>query len=144
MCVVWVIVWVTAEVFTSLVLECKREQIERFQVSSWWNMPLFIRWNFTSKLEELDFADDIALISSCYAHMQTKIRQLNQFAARSGLRINKKKAQVLRINSRCENIVLIDDQELKEVDKFNFLGANVSKQGGGGENIVNIIRKANC
>ena len=43
-----------------------------------------IRWNFTSKLEDLDFADDIALMSSCYTHMQTKTRQLNQFAARTG------------------------------------------------------------
>ena len=49
-----------------------------------------IRWNFTSKLEDLDFADDIALMSSCYTHMQTKKIQLNQFAARTGLRINKK------------------------------------------------------
>ena len=47
MCFVWVIVWVTAEVFTSLVLECKRKQIEHFQASSWWNMPLFINL-FTS------------------------------------------------------------------------------------------------
>ena len=31
-----------------------------------------IRWNFTSKLEDLDFADDIALMSSCYTHMRTK------------------------------------------------------------------------
>ena len=29
-----------------------------------------IRWNFTSKLEDLDFADDIALMSSCYTHKQ--------------------------------------------------------------------------
>ena len=31
-----------------------------------------IRWNFTSKLEDLDIADDTALMSSCYTHMQTK------------------------------------------------------------------------
>ena len=29
-----------------------------------------IRWNFTSKLEDLEFAYDIALMSSCYTHMQ--------------------------------------------------------------------------
>ena len=101
-----------------------------------------IRWNFTSKLEDLDFADDIALMSSCYTHMQTKTRQLNQFAARTELRINKKKAQVLRINSKCKNTILIDDQELKEVDKYNYPGANVRKQVGGGDDIVNKIRKA--
>ena len=43
------------------------------------------------QLEDLDFADDIALTSSCYTHMQTKTRQLNQFAARTGLRVNEKK-----------------------------------------------------
>ena len=32
-----------------------------------------IRWNFTSVLEDLDFADDIALISSKYEHIQSKI-----------------------------------------------------------------------
>ena len=41
-----------------------------------------------------------------------------------------------------QNIILIDDQEIMEVDKYNYLGANVSKQGGGGDDIVNIIRKA--
>ena len=53
-----------------------------------------IRWNFTSKLEDLDFADDIALMSSCYIHMQTKTRHMNQFATRTGLRINKKKISI--------------------------------------------------
>ena len=80
-------------------------------------------------------------MSSCYTHIQTKTRQLNQFAARTGLRVNKKKTQVLKINSKCESRILIDDQELKEVDKYNYLGANVSKQGGGDDNIINIIRK---
>ena len=41
-----------------------------------------------------------------------------------------------------QNRILIDDQEIKEVDKYNYLGANVSKQGGGGDDIVKIIRKA--
>ena len=40
-----------------------------------------------------------------------------------------------------QNKILIDDQELKEVDKYNYLDANVSKQGGG-DDIVNRIRKA--
>ena len=35
---------------------------------------LRMEWNFTSKLEDRDFADDIALMSSCYTHIQTKTR----------------------------------------------------------------------
>ena len=72
--------------------------------------------NFTSRLEDLDIANDIALMSSCYTHMQTKTKQLNKFAARTGLRKNKNKTQVLKINSKCKNIILNDDQTLKEVE----------------------------
>ena len=36
-----------------------------------------ISWNFTSKLEDLDFADDIALMSPCDTNVQTKTRQDN-------------------------------------------------------------------
>ena len=32
-----------------------------------------IRWKFTAKLEDLDFADDIALLSSSKQHIQAKI-----------------------------------------------------------------------
>jgi len=31
--------------------------------------PTGIRWNFTTKLEDQDFADDLALISSKYEHI---------------------------------------------------------------------------
>ena len=78
-------------------------------------------------------------------HTCKQRRQLNHLAARTGLRINKKKTQVhpvLRINSKYKNRLLIDDQALKEVDKCNYLGANVSKQGEGGDDILNRIIKA--
>ena len=101
-----------------------------------------IRWKFTSKLEDLDFADDIALVSSSFQHMQTKATKLSHFASKTGLKINKKKTEVLRINSKCNNRIQIDNHQLNEVDKYTYLGANVSKQGGGGEDIVNRIRKA--
>ena len=55
------------------------------------------------------------LVIMLHTHQKTKKRKLNQFATRTGLRINKKKTQILRINSKCEQRILIDDQELKEV-----------------------------
>ena len=35
-----------------------------------------LRWKFTSKLEDLDFADDVALLSSSKEHIQTKLTEL--------------------------------------------------------------------
>lgn len=37
-----------------------------------------IRWNFTSKLDDLDFADDIELLSSSKKHIQREIDELEQ------------------------------------------------------------------
>ena len=55
------------------------------------------------------------------------------------LRINEKRTKVLR---KCKNRILIGDQELKEVVKYKYLGADVSKQVGSCDDIVNRSRKA--
>ena len=79
-----------------------------------------IRWKFTSKLEDLEFVDDIALFSSNIQHMQSKVSKLNEFAAKTGLKINNKKTEVLRINSKSNNRIVIDDHQLNEVDQFSY------------------------
>ena len=71
-----------------------------------------IRWKFMSKLED-SFADDIVLLSSTQQHAQVKATRLNEYAAQTWLRTNKKKTEVLRINSKCITRIQIDDQHLK-------------------------------
>ena len=48
----------------------------------------------------------------------------------------------MRINSKCNTRIQIDDQHLNEVVKYTYLGATVNKQGGGEEVIGNRICKA--
>ena len=59
-----------------------------------------IRWKMTRQLEDLDFADDIALVSTTAAQMQRKTTKLSETASKMGLKINQKKSEVLRINSK--------------------------------------------
>jgi hypothetical protein len=47
-----------------------------------------ICWNFTTKLNDLDFADDLALISSKQTDLQDKSSQLESTAAQVGLKGN--------------------------------------------------------
>ena len=82
-----------------------------------------IRWSVTTKLEDSDFADDIALLSSSYQHMQTKVTKMNQFSSKTELEINKKKTEVLRISSKSNNRNQIEDQHLNEAHKYTYLGA---------------------
>ena len=50
-----------------------------------------IRWTLTSMLEDIDFADDIVLLSSNDNHLQKKTNDLNLNAMKIDLKINKKK-----------------------------------------------------
>jgi len=54
-----------------------------------------IRWKFTTKLEDLDFADDIALLSSTKKHIQTKIDKLAHETERVGLNVNADRCKLL-------------------------------------------------
>ena len=89
-----------------------------------------IRWNFTTMLEDLDFADDLALLSSTLDHLQTKTSKLENNAAKVGLRLNAKKCKAMKTNSKSEDKLKVKGSEVEEVESFTYLGANVTKDGG--------------
>ena len=68
-----------------------------------------IRWMMTTMLEDLDFADNLALISSTFKQIQMKIDRLNRNGRGMGLKINTKKTIVMRINVN-NNAVIIDNR----------------------------------
>lgn len=68
-----------------------------------------IQLKITSALEDLDFADDIALLSSRYVDIKDKTSRLVNEAATVGRKIKAKKSKIyLRINVR-------KDRETKEM-----------------------------
>ena len=76
-----------------------------------------IRWKFTSKLDDLDLADDIALLSSTKQQMQDKMSKLNEEARRVGLKINIEKTKKMRINSRNQDQITIEGRDINEVEE---------------------------
>ena len=101
-----------------------------------------IRWKFTTKLDDLDFADDIALLSSSKSHLQQKTDGLIMHSERTGLKINKGKCKTLRLYERTQERIVIDGIELEDVESFEYLGAVVSKIGGGSMDLKNRLSKA--
>ena len=93
-----------------------------------------IRWQMMTKLEDLDFADDQALISSSQKHMQEKTSNLNNHK-KIGLQINKKKTKLLKMNAKNQQPVILEGEEIESVQNFTYLGATVSNQGGCDEDI---------
>ena len=90
-------------------------------------------------LEDLDFADDIALLSSTMNHLQQKTSRLEQIAAQVGLKLNNKKCKVMKDNSRNEEKLKVRGNEVEEVESFTYLEANATKDGGGTADFKKII-----
>ena len=67
-----------------------------------------IRWNFTTVLEDIDFTDDLALLSSTKTHIQKKVDRLNKHSEAIGMKTSIKKTKLMRYNAKDETPVSID------------------------------------
>jgi len=93
-----------------------------------------LRWKFTSKLEDIDFAgDDVALMSSTQRHVQLKANSLVENPERTDLRVNAEKCKVMRVNARNNEAITVNGLAFEDEEKIIYLGATVCKQGGGEE-----------
>ena len=71
-----------------------------------------------NQLDDLDFTDNIALLSHSHQHMQEKLTQVERRAAATGLHINTKKIKVLKSNTKTQADLTVNGQNLEEVDSF--------------------------
>ena len=101
-----------------------------------------IRWKFTSKLDDLDFSDDLALLSSTRQQMQDKLNKLDQEARRVGLKINTEKTKMMKINPHNQGKIAVAGHDIEDVEQFTYLGAVVCKEGGGMKDLKNRVSKA--
>ena len=94
-------------------------------------------------LEDLDFADDIAVLSSKFNDLHKKTGRLTGEAARAGLKLDARKCKTLRTEyaSNREGIV-VNDREVEDVEEFLCLGATFDKEGGGSKDNMNRLQKA--
>ena len=101
-----------------------------------------IQWTFHKQLEDLDLADDIVLLSHKQQDAQEKLNRVAEEASKTGLKINTSKTEVMRVNSRQQDPIQLQQEDLKEAEKFVYLGSVVNKDGGTDEDIKSRINKA--
>ena len=89
-----------------------------------------IQWTPWLQLDDLDFADDLSLLSHTHRQMQEKTNSVKDSSGQVGLHINRGKTKVLRINTTTTEPVRLDDDLLEEVISFTYLGSVVDIQGG--------------
>ncbi|CAM4596767.1 unnamed protein product [Lepidochelys kempii] len=106
------------------------------------DMPRGIKWTLFSSLEDLDFADDVALLSHTQHHIQEKTTQINAFSQQIGLKIKCNKTDLMIFNIASPSPVGIEDYGLTSAETFTYLGSTISQDGGTSQNIQNKICKA--
>ncbi|KAL3858042.1 hypothetical protein ACJMK2_012658 [Sinanodonta woodiana] len=101
-----------------------------------------IQWTSWSQLEDLDFADDLALLSHSQQQMQDKTNILAATSAQVGINIHKDKTKILKINYTSNNPVTLQGSPLEEVESFTYLGSIFNQQGDTDADVKARIRKA--
>ncbi|VDO99730.1 unnamed protein product [Schistosoma margrebowiei] len=74
-----------------------------------------IQWTSRMQLDDLDFVDDLALLSQTQQQMQEKTTSVAAASAAVGLNTHKWKSEIFRYNTACTNAVTIDREDLEDV-----------------------------
>ena len=101
-----------------------------------------IRWNLFTNLDDLNFAYDLALLSHMHSQIREKTNRLHTYAKQVGLKINKRKTEVMTLNVQNPAPVKVEEDPLPYTDQFTYLGSTVRHDGGAGSDIINRIGKA--
>ena len=101
-----------------------------------------IRWTLWTQLDDLDFTDDLALLSHNHSQMQDKTSLLETTSAGTGLKINRKKTELMKMNTTANTPVTVGGEPMKEVESFVYLGSMTDQQGGTDRDVTARIGKA--
>ena len=94
-------------------------------------------------LDDLDYADDIGLLSSKHQDDRQMAELLSKTANTLGLKVNTKKAQVPRKNPGVSDPVMIDGRHIENVEEFTYLGTIETTSGDCNLEINTLISKSN-
>ncbi|VDO85448.1 unnamed protein product [Schistosoma curassoni] len=100
-----------------------------------------IQWTAKNQLDDLDFADDLALLSHTHEQMQTKTVSVAEICASVGLNIHKGKTKVPKYNTENSNSITIGGETLEDVESFIYLGSIIDEKGGSDADVKARISK---
>ena len=101
-----------------------------------------IQWTLSKQLEDIDFAEDVALLSHLHDNRQDKVTSLYESATKLGQKINKKKTRTMRANHVNKNSIQLRGEDIEDVEQFTYLGSVVSRDGRTDRDVKSRIGKA--
>ncbi|VDP84443.1 unnamed protein product [Schistosoma mattheei] len=101
-----------------------------------------IQWISRIQLNDLDFSDDLTLLSQTQKQMQEKTTSEVSVSAEVGLNIHKGKSKILGYHTACTNPITTDGEDLEDVKTFTYLGSIIDEHGGPDADVKGWIDKA--
>ncbi|VDO59103.1 unnamed protein product [Schistosoma margrebowiei] len=95
-----------------------------------------------NQLDDLDFADDLTLLSHTHEQMEMKTANVVAVSASVGLSMHKGKTKVLKFKTKNSNPITLDGETLEYVESFTYLGSTIDEQGGSDADVKARVRKA--
>ena len=102
-----------------------------------------IQWTLTTVLEDLDYADDIDLLSSRHKDIQDKTHKMVDLGGSIGLAVNVTKTKMMRNNNANQHPIYINNEPVEEVKSFVYLGSCITPEGDSEKDAEARIIKAN-
>lgn len=108
--------------------------------------PLHVGYRNLQKIEisNCAFADDIVLITENKNSLQENLTIWNEVLTEYGMKINKEKTKIMVAAQEREDLYIqIDDNQIEQVNTFEYLGVTLEEQGHHETEINKRIEKAN-
>ncbi|VDP35090.1 unnamed protein product [Schistosoma margrebowiei] len=101
-----------------------------------------IKWTSWMQLDDLDFTDEIAILTHTYQQLQIRIKSVTEASALVGLNIYKRKSNILKFKTEYTNPITFDGESLEEVESFTYLDRLIDEQGGSDADVKKRIGEA--
>ncbi|VDP62054.1 unnamed protein product [Schistosoma mattheei] len=101
-----------------------------------------IQWTSRMQLDDLDFADDLSLLSHTQQQMQEKTTSVAAAPIAVGLNIHKRKSKIFQHKIICINQITHDGEDLEDVKAFTYLGSIIGEHYGSDADVKEWIGKS--
>ena len=84
-----------------------------------------ITWTLSNVLEDIDFADDICLLSQSHNDMQQKTNDLDANGGCLGFKTSTSKTKKMRMNSKSREPITVREGAVEAINDFIYLGSKM-------------------
>ncbi|VDO63010.1 unnamed protein product [Schistosoma curassoni] len=97
-----------------------------------------IQWTAWTQLFDLDFADDLALLSHTHEQLQMKTTNVAAASMMVGVNIQKGTTKILKYNTENTNSITLDGKTLEHAGSFTYLDSSIIDEQGGSDADVKV------